>query len=122
MSIAVPIYRTKKNKKKRKKSEKKVDNRKKFPIVLIMDNKTYHVSGLFETGTENATFPRSREGLDGAYDFVSNAAAYVIKCGDEVVEELDPWADYEPTAEDLAQAERDERLFKQELMHSADFR
>ena len=122
MSIAVPIYRTKKNKKKRKKSEKKVDNQTFFPIVLIMDNKTYHVSGLFETGTENATFPRSREGLDGAYDFVSNAAAYVIKCGDEVVEELDPWAEYEPTAADLAQAERDERLFKQELMYSADFR
>ena len=122
MSIPVPIYRTKKNKKKRKKSEKKVDNRTFFPIVLIMDNKTYHVSGLFETGTETATFPRTREGLNGAYDFVGNAAAYVIKCGDEVVEELDPWAEYEPTAADLAQAERDERLFKQELMHSADFR
>ena len=87
-----------------------------------MDNKTYNVSGLFETGTENATFPRSREGLDGAYDFVSNAAAYVIKCGDEVVEELDPWADDEPSAADLAQAERQERLFKQELMLAADFR
>jgi len=87
-----------------------------------MDNKTYHVSGLFETGTENATFPRTREGLNGAYDFVGNAAAYVIKCGDEVVEELDPWAEYEPTAADLAQAARDERLFKQEHMHSADFR
>ena len=88
-----------------------------------MDNtNTYHVSGLFETGTETATFPRSREGLNGAYDFVSNAAAYVIKCGDEVVEEVDPWAEFEPSAADLAQAERDERLFKQELMHSADFR
>ena len=88
-----------------------------------MDNtNTYHVSGLFETGTETATFPRSREGLDGAYAFVGNAAAYVIKCGDEVVEELDPWAEFEPTAEDLAKAEREERLFKQELMHLADFR
>ena len=87
-----------------------------------MDNKIYYVSGLFETGTETATFPRSREGLDGAYDFVSNAAAYVIKCGGEVVEELDPWAEDEPSAADLAQAARDERLFKQELMHSADFR
>ncbi len=88
-----------------------------------MDNtNTYHVSGLFETGTENATFPRTREGLDGAYAFAHNAAAYVIKCGDEVVEELDPWAESEPTAVDLAKAERSERLFKQELMHSADFR
>ena len=88
-----------------------------------MDNtNTYHVSGLFETGTETATFPRSREGLDGAYAFVGNAAAYVIKCGDEVVEDLDPWAEFEPTAEGLAKAEREERLFKQELMHSADFR
>jgi hypothetical protein len=89
--------------------KKKFDNRTFFPIVLIMDNKTYHVSGLFETGTENATFPRTREGLDGAYDFVSNAAAYVIKCGDELVEEVDPWAEFEPSAADLAQAERDER-------------
>ena len=89
-----------------------------------MDNtNTYHVSGLFETGTETTTFPRSRKGLNGAYDFVGNAFAYIIKCGDEVVEELDPWADeFEPTAEDLAKAERSERLFKQELMHSADFR
>ena len=88
-----------------------------------MDNtNTYHVSGLFETGTETATFPRSREGLNGAYDFVGNAVAYVIKCGDEVVEEIDPWADDEPSAEAMAQAERQERLFKQELMHSADFR
>ena len=87
-----------------------------------MDNKTYHVSGLFETGTETATFPRSREGLNGAYDFVSNAAAYVIKCGDEVVEEGDPWADYEPSAEAMAQSERQVRLYKQELMANADFR
>ena len=87
-----------------------------------MDNKTYYVSGLFETGTETATFPRSREGLDGAYDFVSNAAAYVIKCGDEVVEEVDPWADYEPSAEAMAQAERQVRLYKHELMANADFR
>ena len=88
-----------------------------------MDNtNTYHVSGLFETGTETATFPRSREGLNGAYDFVGNAVAYVIKCGDEVVEELDPWAEYEPTAADLAQAARQERLFTQELMLAADFR
>ena len=88
-----------------------------------MDNtNTYHVSGLFETGTENATFPRTREGLNGAYDFVGNAAAYVIKCGGEVVEELDPWAEDEPSAADLAQAARDERLFKHELAHSADFR
>ena len=87
-----------------------------------MDNKTYHVSGLFETGTETATFPRSRVGLDGAYDFVSNAAAYVIKCGDEVVEEVDPWADYEPSAEAMAQSERQVRLYKQELMANADFR
>ena len=58
-----------------------------------MSNKTYYVSGLFETGTETATFPRTREGLNGAYDFVGNAAAYVIKCGDELVEEFDPWAD-----------------------------
>ena len=119
MPVTVPIYPPKK---KWKKVKKKFDNRTFFPILLIMDNKTYHVSGLFETGTENATFPRSREGLDGAYDFVSNAAAYVIKCGDEVVEEVDPWAEFEPSAADLAQAERDERLFKQELMHSADFR
>ena len=87
-----------------------------------MDNKTYHVSGLFETGTENATFPRTREGLDGAYDFVSNAAAYVIKCGDELVEEVDPWAEFEPSAADLAQAERQVRLYKHELMANADFR
>ena len=87
-----------------------------------MDNKTYHVSGLFETGTETATFPRSREGLNGAYDFVSNAGAYVIKCGDEVVEEVDPWADYEPSAEAMAQSERQVRLYKQELMANADFR
>ena len=87
-----------------------------------MDNKTYYVSGLFETGTETATFPRSREGLAGAYDFVSNAAAYVIKCGDEVVEEVDPWADYEPSAEAMAQSERQVRLYKQELMANADFR
>ena len=87
-----------------------------------MDNKTYHGSGLFETGTETATFPRSREGLNGAYDFVSNAAAYVIKCGDEVVEEVDPWADYEPSAEAMAQSERQVRLYKQELMANADFR
>ena len=87
-----------------------------------MDNKTYYVSGLFETGTETATFPRSREGLDGAYDFVSNAAAYVITCGDEVVEEGDPWADYEPSAEAMAQSERQVRLYKQELMANADFR
>ena len=87
-----------------------------------MDNKTYYVSGLFETGTETATFPRSREGLDGAYDFVSNAAAYGIKCGDEVVEEVDPWADYEPSAEAMAQSERQVRLYKQELMANADFR
>ena len=87
-----------------------------------MDNKTYHVSGLFETGTETATFPRSREGLNGAYDFVSNAAAYVIKCGDEGVEEVDPWADYEPSAEAMAQSERQVRLYKQELMANADFR
>ena len=88
-----------------------------------MDNtNTYHVSGLFETGTETATFPRTREGLNGAYNFVGNAAAYVIKCGDEVVEEIDPWAEFEPSAADLAQAARDERLFKHELAHSADFR
>ena len=88
-----------------------------------MDNtNTYHVSGLFETGTENATFPRTREGLDGAYAFAHNAAAYVIRCGAEVVEELDPWAEDEPSAADLAQAARDERLFKHELAHSADFR
>ena len=102
--------------------KKKFDSRTFFLIVLIMDNKIYYVSGLFETGTETATFPRSREGLDGAYDFVSNAAAYVIKCGDEVVEELDPWAEFEPSAADLAQAERQERLFRQELMVAADFR
>ena len=58
-----------------------------------MSNNTYHVSGLFETGTETATFPRTREGLNGAYDFIGNAAAYVIKCGDELGEEFDPWAD-----------------------------
>ena len=87
-----------------------------------MDNKTYYVSGLFETGTETATFPRSREGLNGAYDFVGNAVAYVIKCGDEVVEEVDPWADYEPSAEAMAQSERQVRLYKQELMANADFR
>ena len=88
-----------------------------------MDNtNTYHVSGLFETGTETATFPRTRDGLNGAYNFVCNAAADVIKCGDEVVEEIDPWAEFEPSAADLAQAARDERLFKHELAHSADFR
>ena len=59
-----------------------------------MDNtNTYHVTGLFETGTENATFPKSRDGLTEAYSFAHNAAAYVIKCGEEVVEEFDPWAD-----------------------------
>ncbi len=87
-----------------------------------MDNKTYYVSGLFETGTETTTFPRTRDGLDGAYDFVRNAAAYVIKCGDEVVEEVDPWADYEPSSEAIAQSERQVRLYKQELMANADFR
>jgi len=58
-----------------------------------MSNKTYHVSGLFETGTETATFPRTREGLESAYSYAHNAAAYVISCGKEVVEEFDPWAD-----------------------------
>jgi len=71
-----------------------LDNLTFFLIVLIMDNtNTYHVSGLFETGTETATFPRSREGLNEAYSFAHNAAAYVIRCGAEVVEEFDPWAD-----------------------------
>ena len=71
-----------------------LDNLTFFLILLIMDNtNTYHVSGLCETGTETTTFPRSREGLNGAYDFVGNAAAYVIRCGAEVVEEFDPWAD-----------------------------
>ena len=73
---------------------KKLDSLTLFLIVLIMDNTTtYHVSGLFETGTETSTFPRTREGLDGAYAFAHNAAAYVIRCGAEVVEEFDPWAD-----------------------------
>ena len=56
-----------------------------------MNTKTYSVSGLFETGTETATFPRSREGLDSAYDFIGNAFAWEIKCGAELVDEYDPW-------------------------------
>jgi hypothetical protein len=56
-----------------------------------MEAKLYSVSGLFETGTETATFDRSREGLDAAYDFVGNAVAWEIKCGSELVDECDPW-------------------------------
>ena len=67
-----------------------------------MDNTTtYHVSGLFETGTETATFPRSREGLNGAYDFVGNAFAWEIKCGAELVDECDPWKE-----DDIEEANR----------------
>ena len=70
---------------------KTLDNRSFFPILYIMNTKTYFASGLFETGTETATFDRTREGLESAYEFMSGAAAYVIKCGGEVVEEFDPW-------------------------------
>ena len=58
-----------------------------------MEAKLYNVSGLFETGTETATFDRSREGLDAAYEFVGNAFAWEIKCGSELVDECDPWAE-----------------------------
>ena len=58
-----------------------------------MTTATYTASGLFETGTETATFDRSREGLTAAYDFVYDAMAWQIKCGDELVDELDPWAE-----------------------------
>ena len=56
-----------------------------------MATATYTASGLFETGTETATFDRSREGLTAAYEFVSNAFAWEIKCGAELVDECDPW-------------------------------
>lgn len=59
------------------------------------NNTTYTASGLFETGTEIATFDRTREGLEAAYDFVSGAAAYRITCGGEIVEDFDPWTDQE---------------------------
>ena len=75
-----------------------------------MEAKLYDVSGLFETGTETATFDRSREGLGAAYEFVNNAFAWEIKCGSELVDECDPW-----TEED-----RDEcrsYSFKQERPH-----
>ena len=43
-----------------KKFPKSVDNQIIFPILLTMS--TIHTtSGLFETGTETATFPRTRE-------------------------------------------------------------
>ena len=57
----------------------------------MLNTKTYFVSGLFQDGTETATFPRSREGLDSAYEFVGDAFAWAIKCGDELVDECDPW-------------------------------
>ena len=57
------------------------------------NNTTYTASGLFETGTEIATFDRTREGLEAAYDFVSGAVAYRITCGGEVVEDFNPWDD-----------------------------
>ena len=65
----------------------------KIHILLIMEAKLYTVSGLFETGTETTTFDRSREGLSKAYDFVGNAFAWEIKCGSELVDECDPWAE-----------------------------
>lgn len=65
-----------------------------------MEAKLYSVSGLFETGTEIATFDRSREGLEQAYDFVGNAFAWQIKCGSELVDECDPWKE-----DDEAEAE-----------------
>jgi len=71
-----------------------------------MEAKLYSVSGLFETGTETATFDRSREGLDSAYKFVGNAFAWEIKCGSELVDECDPWKE-----DDKAEAE----TFAQEL-------
>lgn len=74
---------------------KTLDNLTFFPIVLIMETKLYSVSGLFETGSEIATFDRSRE----AYDFVGNAFAWQIKCGSELVDECDPWRE-----DDIAEA------------------
>lgn len=68
-----------------------LDNHTEIHILLIMEAKLYSVSGLFETGTEIATFDRSREGLEQAYDFVGNAFAWQIKCGSELVDECDPW-------------------------------
>ena len=56
-----------------------------------MEAKLYSVSGLFETGSQTATFDRSREGLDAAYEFVGNAFAWRITCGCELVDECDPW-------------------------------
>ena len=57
----------------------------------MLNTKTYFASGLFQDGTETATFPRSREGLDSAYEFIGNAFAWEIKCGAELVDECDPW-------------------------------
>jgi hypothetical protein len=55
------------------------------------NNTTYIASGQFRDGTEIATFDRTREGLESAYEFVSGAANYRITCGGEIVEESDPW-------------------------------
>ena len=57
------------------------------------NNTTYIASGQFRDGTEIATFDRTREGLESAYEFVSGAANYRITCGGEIVEDFDPWND-----------------------------
>jgi len=54
---------------------------------------TYSVSGQFRNGTDVASFPRTREGLESAYKWIYDAAAWQIKCGSELVDEFDPWAD-----------------------------
>lgn len=56
-----------------------------------MDAKVYTASGLFETGTETASF----ETQAAAREFVRNAFAWQIKCGAKLVDECNPWEEDE---------------------------
>ena len=52
-----------------------------------MKDKTYKLQMLVGGKTKTYEFGKCREGLEAAYSYSSNSAAFVITCGDELVDE-----------------------------------